>query len=211
MEVITILMCGCVILFFVYIYCVSYIAYSFRISFLFQSRDYYISRLEACIITIEEGLRILDESYSEERTLLSDLREEAIRLIRITISGENDCTIPAVSLVPFPIVTNRGSVGRPKLLVNIDQVDLLRSAGFTWQEIANALQVSRTTLWRRLCEMGIGINKYSDICDLDSAIKLLKQEYPNCGQVMMHSLVRQCSIYVQRYRLRTSIRRLDPI
>ena len=28
-------------------------------------RDYYISRLEACILTIEEALQILDE-YSEE-------------------------------------------------------------------------------------------------------------------------------------------------
>ena len=180
---------------------------------LFQVRDYYISRLEACILTIEEALQILDESYSEEHALLSALREEAIRLVRITICGENDCTIPAVAVAPYPIVHHHGLVGRPKVLVNIDQVELLRSAGFTWQEIANALQVSRTTLWRRLCEMDISTKKYSDICDfdLDSAVQSLRQEYPNCGQVMMHSLLRQQGIYVQRFRLRESMRRLDPI
>ena len=155
----------------------------------------------------------MDESYREEHVLLSVLREEAMRLVRITICSENDCTIPAIAVTPFPNVTYNGLVGRPKILVNIDQVELLRSAGFTWQEIANALQVSRTTLWRRLSEMNISTERFSDVCDLDldSAVQSLQEEYPNCGQVMMRSLLQQQGIYVQRFRLRESMRRLDPI
>ena len=36
-------------------------------------------------------------------------------------------------------------IGRPRININFDFVDLLREAGFTFQEIAHALQVSRTT------------------------------------------------------------------
>lgn len=179
---------------------------------LLQIKDFYISRLEACIATIEEAIQVLDESYSEEHVLLSSLREEAIRLVRVTVCGNNDCTIPAVAVAPYQVL-HTGLVGRPKVLVNVDLVELLKSANFTWQEIADALQVSRTTLWRRLKELNISTGRFSDICDLDLDyhVQSLCREYSNCGQIMMQSLLRQQGINVQRYRLRESMRRLDPI
>ena len=32
---------------------------------------------------------------------------------------------------------------------------MLRSCGYTWNEVASALQVSQSTIWRRLREAGI--------------------------------------------------------
>ena len=44
------------------------------------------------------------------------------------------------------------SVGRPFLSVDMYEVEFLRSLGFTWTDIARCLDVSRSTLYRRLDE-----------------------------------------------------------
>lgn len=151
--------------------------------------------------------------HSSEYQLLLNMRQEAIRILREAICKENECTTPAAGVTPFQLVSRPGCVGRPRVLVNIDQIELLRSAGFTWQEVADAVQVSRSTLWRRLSELNVSTNKYSDICEdeLDIHVRRLQRDYPNCGQVMIRSLLQQQGMYVQRYRVRESMRRLDPL
>ena len=46
-----------------------------------------------------------------------------------------------------------------------------------------ALQVARSTLWRRLKGAGVKVNKYTDISDdgLDSIIAHFQFDHPNCG------------------------------
>ena len=70
---------------------------------------------------------------------------------------------------------NSHSRGRPRFIINLDQVELLRSCGYTWNEVANAIQVSRTTVWRRLKESGVTLQRFSDISDseLDTKYKEL--------------------------------------
>ena len=60
-----------------------------------------------------------------------------------------------------------GNPGSSKLIVNREQTELLRSSEFTWEEVAQILSISRTTLWRRVQELGIPMCKYSDISDHD--------------------------------------------
>ena len=177
-------------------------------------QDYYVCRLEVCVTVLEEAIQLTQESvYRNEYQLLLNMRQEAIRLLREAVCKENECTIPAVGVTPFQLISRTGYVGRPRVLINVDQIELLRSAGFTWQEVADAIQVSRSTLWRRLSELNVSTSKYSDICEdeLDGHVRRLQQEYPNCGQVMIRSLLQQQGIYVQRYRVRESMKRLDPL
>ena len=56
-----------------------------------------------------------------------------------------------------------------------------------WQQVADVLMVSRTTLWRRLTELGIPISTFSNISDteLDGVVELLVKDFPNYGIVMM--------------------------
>ena len=57
-----------------------------------------------------------------------------------------------------------GLRGRPNIVI-IDSVELLRSCGYTWNDVASALQVGQSTLWRRLKDVGVEANKYTDISD----------------------------------------------
>ena len=77
-----------------------------------------------------------------------------------------------------------------------------QNAGERW------LSVSRNTLWRRLKETGVTLEKYSTIlCDdeLDERLRVLRLRYPNCGQIMLHSMLSAQGIHIQRHRLRESI------
>ena len=59
-------------------------------------------------------------------------------------------------------------------------------------QVADALQISRTTLWRRLREADSEVVKYTDICDdeLDSIVSQIQQENPNCGQQLINGHLR---------------------
>ena len=69
------------------------------------------------------------------------LRDGACRL-----SCRLDCSIEAVGVAGASVARHKvATVGRPK----VDFVELLHSSGFNMKEIAAALLISRTTLWRR--------------------------------------------------------------
>lgn len=104
--------------------------------------------------------------------------------------------------------------GRPRITVNIEEVEFLRSLNFQWKKIANILGVSRSTLYRRLHEEGMQEDLwFSDISDddLDILIKQIKEEHRNDGEVLMAGHLAARNIRVQRTRLRASIHRVDPI
>lgn len=60
----------------------------------------------------------------------------------------HDCTL--VLPISPPHVLCISTPGRPKLYINMDLVELLSEANFTWEDISQAIGVSRTTLWRQI-------------------------------------------------------------
>lgn len=172
-----------------------------------------MNRLEAMLMIVEEGLQYLDDSsYVTEYCMLRGMRRELTQHIRLILHGVNDCTVPPIALFPVSTQSSR-SRGRPRVIVNVDLVELLRSCGYTWTEIADAVQVSRATIWRRLNEAGVSLNKYTDISDdeLDGIVGQLQKEYPNCGQQMIQGFLKDRGVCVQRRRLRDSVQRTDPL
>ena len=87
------------------------------------------------------------------------------------------------------------------------QVELLRDMHYTWPQVADVLMVSRTTLWRRLTELGIPLSSYSDISneELDGVMELLVRDFPNNGIVMMWGQLRSMNIVVTRQRVHDSL------
>jgi len=93
------------------------------------------------------------------------------------------------------------------------QVEFLRELGFSWEEIADVVMISRTTLWRRLKELGITTGQYADIseAELDSIMSTLVRNFPNSGITMMWGHLRSMSIHVPRRKVSESLHRVNPI
>ena len=58
-----------------------------------------------------------------------------------------------------------GEVGRPRIRINFEYVELLQEAGYTLEEASQALQASRTTLWRHMSEVGMVWGRCTDMSD----------------------------------------------
>lgn len=83
---------------------------------------------------------------------------------------------------------------------------------YTWQQVADVLLMSRTTLWRRLTELRIPLSSYSDISDheLDCVMQLLVRDFPRNGTVMMWGQLRSMNISVTRQKVYDSLMRVSP-
>ena len=169
------------------------------------SANVLVQHLDFALTVVEEGIHLLSTSvYNSELAVLFQLRSELSQYLRLLLYGRNDCTVPPV--VIGHDVYHSVSVGRPPVIINIDTVELLRSYDYTWDEVAKALQVHCTTLWRHLSNLGINTKKYSDISDdeLDDVIKEIQRQYPNVGQQLLCGYLLARGIKVQRNRLRDS-------
>ena len=177
--------------------------------------DSIIIQLESSILLVEEGIQMLQASpqYSTETQVLFSMRRNAIQYMREILYGHDDCTVPPVAIQPFKTYIHTGNAGRPQILVNLEQVELLRGCGYTWVEVADCLNVSRSTIWRHLKEMDVSLETFSDISDsdLDDIVGRFHHGSQNIGQAMIQGLLLQQGIHVQRYRVRESIARTDPI
>ncbi|GBB83315.1 hypothetical protein RclHR1_10040004 [Rhizophagus clarus] len=103
--------------------------------------------------------------------------------------------------------------GRPKYVINIEAVKLLREQGFDWTKIGKILGVSASTIKRLRQDYSIEdpIQPYSLLADddLDAIIKRLKQENPFFGIRMLMGALQTEGIKVTRQQLQNSIKRVD--
>ena len=106
-----------------------------------------------------------------------------------------------------------GRVGRPKVEINIDDVEFLQSLKFSWERIADIIEVSRSTLMCRIHDEGVVIETFSNISDeqLDHLVRRIKLKHPYDGERLMIGHLARKGVRVQRARLRGSIHRIDPI
>lgn len=96
------------------------------------------------------------------------------------------------------------AVGRPRIPICIEEVEFLRSLHLKWNQIADILEVSRQTLYRRIKEEGIFLDlQFSEITESD--LDGVKLEHPNDREVMVNGHLQAKGIRVPRARLRASI------
>ncbi len=92
-------------------------------------------------------------------------------------------------------VSDGVGVGRPQKLVDKDQLELLRSLLFTWDEIAALLGVSSKTIQRRAKEWNIKIYSSISDADLDRVIGTIISQFPQSGEVMLSGHLRALKVY----------------
>lgn len=177
--------------------------------------DSIISRMESALTIIEESIHLLSSDhlrFANELQLLDVMRRRGGCLLRRLAYGWDDCTVPPIG-AGYRTVIRSGLVGRPSLALDIEHIEFLRTSGYTWEEVASVLGVSKSTVWRRLGNSGVHITKYTDISDsqLDDAVSEIQQQHPNIGLVMLQGFLKQNGVNVQRYRIRESVYRTDPI
>jgi hypothetical protein len=113
----------------------------------------------------------------------------------------------------YPPVIFTGALGRPKISITHAMLRYFFSHGFSASTIAMLLQVSLSTVRRRMSEFGImARDLYSRISDseLDRVVTSVQHEHPNSGYRMMQGYVARLGHRVQQTRIRESMARTDP-
>jgi len=109
---------------------------------------------------------------------------------------------------------HNGLRGRPSKVINIQQVQALRSYHFKWNKIAIILCIHRSTLWRKLKEVGYNFNQQFDnlSCEeLNAEVQSIKQNHPLAGERMVVGFLRARGLHIQRWKVRESIHAVDPL
>ena len=119
------------------------------------------------------------------------------------------------------VTTTQFGPGRKRYGISRDQLEHLRSLFFSWQKIADMLQVSVSTIQQRCREFGLSdeFERYSDITDdeLDqihaSVTGNLREGplTPNMGRRRFIGAFRSLGLRIQRWRVSECLRRVDPI
>jgi hypothetical protein len=89
-----------------------------------------------------------------------------------------------LSKTAFFILFLSGSVGRPKLAITREQLDIFYKANYTGVHMAKHFGCSTKTVYNRLKAEGLQISKkFDDIPteDLDEKIGELNKDFPNTG------------------------------
>ena len=82
----------------------------------------------------------------------------------------------------------------------------------SWEDCADVLLVSRTTLWRRARELGITQPITYEVSDpdLDAVVEKIVHGAPSCGTIMVWGQMKSYGINVSRRRVCESLLRVNP-
>jgi len=100
---------------------------------------------------VSENIRVNVKRLSNSiQSLIDDVEQQLFSV---------DSTAYSSSILSEILVNRTGCVGRPRLVINLTQIEYLRSWQFSWTRICYSLCVSRTTLWRRLKEVNFNFQQ----------------------------------------------------
>ncbi len=106
-----------------------------------------------------------------------------------------------------------GSRGRPAFNIPKDILEMFIDNKFTISSVAKMLQVSESTIKRRLHFYGLSIQStYANLSneDLDSIVKEIMDQFPKTGYKRMIGYLMARGHKVQEKRVREAMRRVDP-
>ena len=180
------------------------------------------SKIEEMLFFTEEAVEICSfyycsfETINNQQTVFAQIRDKLHELM-VLFSGYRDIFNQKLDeLNPTPSykvhIERTGCIGRPRMMVNEDQVLGLRSLGMKWKKISCLLGISVKTLRRKRCKFEKGLTSYSELSEteLDDLLRDVVFQNPNMGERMLQGVLLARGYKVQRLKLRNSIRRVNP-
>ena len=159
---------------------------------------YHVDRLHHILLELNTCSSEVLEAVGLSLTLLEELNRSH--------STREEC-----GYTPGVLRENRR--GRPRLDIQVEQLEYLLHLGFKCPKIADVLGVSLRTVRRRMHEFGFSVTAlYSSITDpeLGLLVSEIKEEFPNCGYRLMHGHLLQRGHRISQARLREVLHRVDP-
>ena len=88
--------------------------------------------------------------------------------------------------------------GPLEFVISKPDMENLLSIGFQIKEIAKLLSVSECSIYRRMRKFGLSKKEFTDIdyVDLMNIVRDILEEFPKCGEVMLHQIVANKGIKV---------------
>lgn len=113
----------------------------------------------------------------------------------------------------LPPTTLTGRPGRPRFSISAEQISHCLGIGMTWQRIATSFGINRRTLYRHRQILGVEPLSFATLSnqELDNLVNTILHNTPNAGEAYVLGSLRSRGLRVQRWRVRQSLHRVDPI
>jgi hypothetical protein len=119
---------------------------------------------------------------------------------------------PANSNVPREFPDTRG---RSRYILDLDHAHELHQLGNTWEDIADAMGVTRQTLYNHMAHAGRSTSRkaWSDITDddLDEKVAEISLAHPFVGSAIVQGHLEGQGVHIPRLRVQESLQRVDRI
>lgn len=177
---------------------------------------FFLTEAEVTLQRIAAGTEDTDGSLFEAERLLRDIAFVSDLLPQ----AESEILLNAIGSIYLSLEDQKASEdrprsvrGRPCIIISEEQLSLLLSFNFKLIDIASMLQVSTSTVRRRIIEFGLEDEvNFSIVTDaqLDNIANQFSINHPNSGEKSFEGYLRHMGMRVQRSRIRSSLQRIDP-
>ena len=153
----------------------------------------------------------LELLYPNARSLVSQLLDSTKSILCILRSENTDCEKKCYQISINHLCT--GKPGAPKLNISLNMLMYYLESGFTIPDISAMLNVSCSTLKRRMKEYGIRKSDFYSLMEddkRDQVIVPILKDFPNSGYEKMKGFLLSRGHRIQENKIRESMRRVDP-
>eukprot|EP00794_Sanderia_malayensis_P002881 gene2881-3333_t len=179
-----------------------------------EEQEILLERINTAIESLHQVIFTVNNAKRDLQQVLLQFQSFAQLINRglVSATSRNSPTLAIYQLCPRK--EQSGSVGRPKHTIQEETLISFRHLGYTWNEIASMLLVSRWIIKRRVEELGIKeITGYSPISDedLDQLILNFRQVHGSyVGRPLVKGHLISHGLRVQQWRIKSALTRIDP-
>ena len=107
---------------------------------------------------------------------------------------------------------NNQGPGRPRRILNQDELERLLQLNIPICEIAKQLGVARNTIYTSIAHYGINYEQFSRMsqADIEREVEHIKKDHPTAGEVMVQGHLTSRGLQVPRQAVRRAIHAVDP-